>query len=433
MSGIDPELRRRLEQEGQGHLLAHALGLALEPREAFLRSVATYPWEELVRAARGGALPTPPELRPPQALTLRRQQAVGGLRPRLAGLGRARLQRGEVATLLLAGGQGSRLGAPGPKGCFVLGPSSDRSLYAILAERVVAAGLRAGRAVPLVVLVAEETEQATREAFEVGARPWGLSEGQVTFVRQGQLPAFDAAGRALLKAPGELALSPDGHGGALSALAAAGVLARLLERGVRVLTTFQVDNPLALPLDPVMLGWQIERGAEVVGKAARKVDPEERVGVFARDLEGRTRVVEYSELAGVGGAEALVLGSIAVHALDLPWLNRLAARGPQVLPLHVARRRMLTWEPLGGAETREAVKLERFLFDAFPLAGRVEVQEVSREREFAPIKNVDGTDSPASARALVAAEVCRWHRRRGLPQPSEPRLEPLRMDADDVD
>lgn len=426
----DDPVENALRQAGQGHLWEHALGLPEGTREAFLASVASYPWARLRQAVLEGPPKPPSELRPPQALTLRRQEAVGGLRPRLAALGRRRLAAGEVATLLLAGGQGSRLGHPGPKGTLVLGPEADRTLYAVLAERVVAAGRAVGRRVPLLVLVGPDTEAPTREAFERQAPRWGLEPGQVTFVRQGTLPALDLQGRALLEGPGRLALAPDGHGGALSALSSAGLMDRLWLEGVRVLTTFQVDNPLARPLDPVMLGWMQERAAQVVGKAVRKVDAAERVGVFARELTGRTRIVEYSELGAVPGGEGLQLGSIAVHALDLGWLRSLCVGGEWPLPLHPAVRRLPGAPSEGGAP---GVKLERFLFDVFPLAQRVEVHEVARAREFAPIKNAEGADSPASARALVEAEVRRWHRRRGLPLTGTPSLRPLEVDDDGAD
>lgn len=423
----------RLNACGQAHLVTHAASLPPAARDAFLANAAAHPWEELVRTALHGPGAGPPELRPPSALTLRRQQAVGGLRARLARLGMERLARGEVAALLLAGGQGTRLGHPGPKGTFVLGPEPDRSLYAVLVETVVAVGRAAGRPVPLVVLTGPDTDAATQQAFERSGASWGLAAGQVTFVRQGLLPALSPEGRALLAGPGLLALAPDGHGGALPALLRDGVVTRLLSQGVRCLTTFQVDNPLARPVDPVLLGWMLERRAEAAGKAVRKASPGERVGVFARDLDGRTRVVEYSELQGVGGAEALLLGSIAVHAFDLAWVDALAAAGPLPLPLHAARKKVACLDGEGVLRTPQqenAIKLERFLFDLFPHAPRVEVQEVDRAREFAPIKNAEGADSPASARALVEAEVRRWHRRRGLPEPAVPSLRPLELWGD---
>lgn len=441
--------RARLCAAGQQHLVLQAAALGGPAGAALLREAAAEDWDALRQAALSAPASLPPALRPPPALTLRRQQAVGGLRARLALLGAEWLREGRVATLLLAGGQGTRLGHAGPKGTFVLGPGADRSLYALLAERVARASREAGRPIPLYVLTSDETDAATREAFAEPAR-LGLAAEQVRFVRQASLPVLDSAGRGLLAAPDRLLRAPDGHGGALSALARDGVLDALAAQGIGVLTTFQVDNPLARPLDPVLLGWMRERSLQALGKAVRREVPEERVGVFGRDLDGRLRVVEYTELAGLGGAEGLTLGSIAIHAFDLAWLRGLLVAGasapspalptagplasplalPLALPLHAARKGVVAWIPEAGrAAPLQGIKLERFLFDVYPHAPRAEVQEVARAREFAPIKNADGVDSPATARALVAAEVRRWHAERGRAEPVQPELRPLDMDG----
>jgi UDP-N-acetylglucosamine/UDP-N-acetylgalactosamine diphosphorylase len=419
----------RLQAVGQGHLVEHAATLPEASRAPFLAQAAALPWEEIA-AAFDRPSETPLLLRPPEALTLRRQRNEPGYPLRLAERGRALLSEGRVAALLLAGGQGTRLGHPGPKGTFVLGWEDDRSLYAILCERVGAVGARAGRKVPLVVLVSGDTEAPTRAAFSDRAC-FGLDPSQVSFVRQGELPALDDGRKALLAAPGRLAMAPDGHGGALEAVAAAGVLDTLAGAGVEVLVTFQVDNPLGRPLDPVFLGWMAERRAAAAGKAVRARSPSEKVGVFARDAQGRTRVVEYSERPPEFPPE-LVLGSIAVHAFSVSFLRSFVASGAR-LPLHLARKRVAHLSA-GGARvepaTPNAWKLERFLFDLFPHAPRATVHEVDRRREFAPVKDATGEDGPEAARAAVAEEIRRWHREAGAPVPEPlPALRPLLADG----
>ena len=436
MQGPD-DPRRVLQEAGQEHLLAHARTLDEAARDAFLGAAAREPWEEL-RAAVAGATPPVPELRPPMALTFGRQANEPELVKRVARLGWGLLAGGRVATLLLAGGQGTRLGHEGPKGTVVFGPEDDRTLYRIHAERIAAVSRRVGRRVPLFVLVSPQTELATREAFEAAAT-WGLAPDQVRILVQRTLPALDDEGRALLAAPDGLARAPDGHGGAFGALAEAGVLDELAEAGVDVLTTFQVDNPLGRGLDPLMLGWMVERRLQAIGKAVRRMSPDEQVGVFARDLRGRTRVVEYTELpdlaASSGQGEALeaplVMGSIAIHGFSVRLLRALASGGGG-LPLHRARKKVPHLAPDGSwvePDAPNAWKLERFLFDVFPRAERAEVHEVRREWEFAPIKNASGVDSLVTARVLVESEIRRWHRERALPEPEAPSLRPLEMDG----
>jgi UDP-N-acetylglucosamine/UDP-N-acetylgalactosamine diphosphorylase len=410
LDGADvAQAARRLEGAGQGHLVAHARTLLPFAAREFLRAAAAIPWEEIERGFRHPPPPPPPTLRPPQALTLKRQEREPGLRRRLADLGLRLLGGGRVATVLLAGGQGTRLGSSVPKGLVVLGPEPERTLYRVHAERVAATSRRVGRAVPLYVVVSASTEASTREAF-ADPTAYGLERGQVRFVLQRELPALDDGGRALLAEPGRLATAPDGHGGFLRVMVEDGTLDELLARGVDAITTFQVDNPLALPLDPVMLGWMVERRAHAVGKAVRKRDPAERVGVYARDVEGRHRIVEYSEVPEGGLPPEIVLGSIALHGFALRWLVETLRAREDALPLHRARKKV----PSLGADGRTVVpespngwKLERFVFDVLPHAPRAEVHEVAREREFAPIKNATGEDSLESARALVEAETRR--------------------------
>lgn len=425
-----------LSDAGQGHLVAHAETLPADAREAFLAEAAAEPWEELRAALENGSRRVP-ELRPPQALTFGRQANEPELVKRLERMGLGLLAGGRVATLLLAGGQGTRLGVDGPKGNVVFGPEDDRTLYRIHAERIAAMSRRVGRAIPLYVLVSEATEQATRAAFE-DAAAWGLEPDQVRFLVQGTLPCLDEDGRGLLAAPGVLARAPDGHGGAYHALVEAGVIDALAAQEVDVLTTFQVDNPLGRGVDPVMLGWMVERRLQAIGKAVRKATPDEKVGVFARDLKGRTRIVEYTELPPASAQEPgeameapLVMGSIAIHGFAVQWLKRLADEGLR-LPLHTARKRVPHLGEEGALvqpEAPNAWKLERFIFDLFPEADRAEVHEVRREWEFAPVKNAEGVDSLTTARVLVESEVRRWHTARGLDVAEPVALRPLEMDG----
>ena len=69
----------------------------------------------------------------------------------------AALTRGEVGAILVAGGQGTRLGFPHPKGMFPIGPVSNKSLFAIHAEKVLALGRRYGKPVPLLLMTSHAT------------------------------------------------------------------------------------------------------------------------------------------------------------------------------------------------------------------------------------------------------------------------------------
>ena len=143
--------------------------------------------------------------------------------------GRGVLAAGEVAVVIVAGGQGTRLGFDGPKGCYPIGPVSDRSLFQIHAEKVVALGRRHGAPVPLYVMTSPQNHAETAAFFE---RHDSFGVERLRLFVQGEMPAVDrVSGRILLAERGRVALSPDGHGGVIRALERSGALAEMAEGG----------------------------------------------------------------------------------------------------------------------------------------------------------------------------------------------------------
>lgn len=338
-----------------------------------------------------------------------------------AGLGL--LAAGQVATLVVAGGQGTRLGHPGPKGTFPIGPVTGRTLFGLQAQRIRGIQRRSGRPLPWIVMTSEDTDAATRASF-AAAGSFGL---EVHFVRQRSLPCLDFAGRPIHSAPDRFAAAPDGHGGMLAALAESGLLDALAARGIRVLAYQQVDNPLAPTADPLLLGCVGRGAAEVATKVLRKLGPGEHLGTVGL-REGRTHVVEYTELAPEAGAARgpdgelrLWAGSFGVHAFSLDFLRRCAGRADALLPLHASPKK-IPYLAADGATVAPAesngYKLERFVFDLLPEATAVTLVEGVREDEYAPVKNARGPESPDSARRALDACARRWLASAGWALPS---------------
>ena len=161
--------------------------------------------------------------------------------------GEESLRAGEVGLMLVAGGQGTRLGFPHPKGMFPIGPISGRTLFQMLFDQMRAAERRYGVVLPLYIMTSPATDEETR-AYLASQSYFGASASQVTVFCQGVMPAVDASsGRLLLAEKDELFLAPDGHGGMLAAFEKSGALADAQSRGVQRLFYAQIDNPLVEP------------------------------------------------------------------------------------------------------------------------------------------------------------------------------------------
>jgi UDP-N-acetylglucosamine/UDP-N-acetylgalactosamine diphosphorylase len=418
-------LRERYRAAGQAHVFRFLPRLDEAARRELLACAADIDLDLVARLATGAPEPATGEMapaevvRPAELPRERRQEAT------LAG--EDLLRRGAVAAVLVAGGQATRLGFPGPKGTFPIGPVTGRTLFEWFAGRLLALRARHGRPIPLYVMTSEATHDETVAYFAERAH-LGLDPDDVRFFRQGMAPALDDRGRLLLETPSRIFRAPNGHGGVFEALAASGALAEMAARDVEDIFYFQVDNVLARIADPLFLGLHRLAGAEMSSKVVAKQDPEEKVGVVAR-RGGRTGVVEYSELSeeemrarGADGRLVYGAGNIAIHAIRRDFAESVAAGDD--LPYHRARKAVPHVDEEGNEvrpETPNATKFERFVFDALPRAQRTVTLEVERELEFAPVKNAEGDDSPDTARAAMSTVFRGWLEEAGVAMPARDR------------
>ncbi len=341
--------------------------------------------------------------------------------------GEAALRAGRVAAFTVAGGQGTRLGYDGPKGTFSVTPVRGKSLFQVFAEKILAAGRRFGPVPRWFIMTSHANHEAT-EKFFATHQCFGLDPARVHFFRQGRMPAVGLDGKILLEAPAAMALSPDGHGGSLRALDRSGALDLMAEDGADTLSYFQVDNPLVRCLDAEFIGWHLLRGSEMSSKMVAKSGPEEKVGHFCT-LNGQTVVIEYSEPAmqtksaerEPSGALRYRAGSIALHMLDREFVRRMARDGTG-LPFHRADKKIPCLDAAGKLvkpEKPNGVKFEQFVFDALPFAKNPVVIETPRADDFSPVKNADGSDSPATCRADQLRQFARWLHATGVTIPTD--------------
>jgi UDP-N-acetylglucosamine/UDP-N-acetylgalactosamine diphosphorylase len=427
MQSVPDDLRRRFRDHGQDHVFRWWDRLADYERRGLVEQARGLDLDLLERLYsqrdHTSAVPPVEKIAPVPVIP-----ANSPDNPRVGALGEKALRRGEVAALVVAGGQGSRLGFEHPKGVFPVAPVTNKTLFQIHAEKVLALRRRFGAAVPLLVMTSQATHDET-EAFFTEHQRFGLPPDEVFFFRQGTMPALDLeSGKLLMEAPGGLFLSPDGHGGTLTALASSGLLDQLREKGIRHIFYFQVDNPLVKVSDPTFLGWHIDRRAEASSRVLPKLGPDDKLGNFVQ-VDGRCTIIEYSDLpedlarqTDENGRLRLWAGSPAIHVFDVDFLGR-TTRGAGRIPFHVARKKAPFLDDSGSMvqPTKEnALKFERFIFDVLPLAERWTVVETSRREEFAPLKNATGADSPAAVRQAISDLASDWLEAAGARIPRRP-------------
>lgn len=375
----------------------------------------------------------------PPAYRLRGEEASGGgtltapveITPEAAvAAGKEALTQGKLAVVIVAGGQGTRLGFSAPKGMYPVGPVAQTTLFQIHTEKVAALSRKYGRPVPLCIMTSPSTHADTVGFFEK-MDYFGYPKKNIHIFCQGTMPAVGMEnGRVLLAAKGEIAISPNGHGGMLAAIDAKreeyddrSILSCLDEQGISDLFYFQVDNALVDICSEEMIGYHLLGKSELTSQVIRKRNPDERVGNVIR-IDDRLCIIEYSDISdelanklNPDGSLNIWAGSIAVHIMDLKFLKRMAAESNS-LPFHIARKKVpyistqpgdnfgLTVKP----ESPNAIKFERFIFDLMPAAANSVVVEVDIPHNYAPLKNAPG--SPSDSPETVRKQLSEFHAER---------------------
>ncbi len=424
--GFD-ELIRTVHENGQAHVFEYWEELSSEEKKALLQDLADIDFDQLGRLFPPKTIVHDTDFRPAPYVSLPHTDKERKEFSSAAASGALHIREGKVAVFMAAGGQGSRLGYEGPKGMFRIGPVSNNPLFQIHAEKVLKYSRKFDSRIPFIIMTSRANYKETAEFFKENGF-FGLPSEDVFMFYQQMVPSLDAEGKLILESRNRIFKNPDGHGGSLTALQSSGILAEIKRRGIETLSYFQVDNPLANIVDPVFIGFHLVHRAEVSSKAVKKTYPEEKVGVFVRFGSGRIGIVEYSDfpqdrLLHRNGDGNLMYssGNIAVHLFNSEFIERVASGHESALPYHAANKRIRTIRE-GAVSEIDGYKFEKFIFDALPLAERSIVFEVSREDEFAPVKNATGIDSVESAQKLMLDLHRKWLTMRGIRVPASARI-----------
>ncbi|MAT70813.1 MAG: UDP-N-acetylglucosamine pyrophosphorylase [Planctomycetaceae bacterium] len=402
-----------LDAAGRSQLAAQIAAIDLPLIDSLYRGDVDQPdWAELSRRAA-----PPPAMRLAERLA-GKASSLGITPAEATARGREALAAGEIGVLLVAGGQGSRLGFEKPKSLYPIGPISGATLLQIHVEKCRAIAARYEKSAPLYLMTSPATHDDT-VAFLAEHDNLGLPDDDLLVFCQGTMPAVDAStGKLLLSEKGALFQSPDGHGGTVAALAASGAIEHMRRRGVKHLFYFQVDNPLAPICDPEFVGYHLLAESELTSLAVAKSAPEDKLGNFVL-IDNRLNVIEYSDFPAdvaqqldSSGNLKFWAGSVAIHMFDVAFLEK-SLTLKDSLPFHVANKKVPFIDPAGERiepTKPNALKFERFIFDLLPHAARPIVVEYAEEDSFAPLKNAPGApkDTPEYVQRFMFDQAHRW-------------------------
>lgn len=389
-----------LTDHGQQHLLPVLESLRGAELADFERQIAQIDWNTAELWRHPEDLSGKGRVRPIQGLTL---PEIDRDRENFAKVGAEAMRHGKVGAVLLAGGQGTRLGSDAPKGAYDIGISHPVYIFERLIANLKEVCNACNCYVPLFVMTSELNDGYTRDFLKRHGY-FGYPSDYVRFFVQDMAPAVDFDGKLLLENRAKIVRSPNGNGGWYSSLVKADALRDFPD--IEWLNVFAVDNVLQRIADPVFVGATILSGCNCGAKVVRKCDPHEKVGVLCLE-DGISSVIEYYELTeemanerDADGNLSYSFGVILNYLFNLKKLNQTAGKR---IPVHVVKKKVAVYVDgeVVKPQTENAYKFETLILDMVRLMETCLPFEVDRKREFAPIKNKTGVDSVESARELL--------------------------------
>lgn len=205
MSSNIEALKERYAAAGQSHVFTFWDSLSSSEQESFAEQLSKLDVERVnavhKKALEADALASQmasskAELGPPPAestVSTGEKSSDSALEKELRDIGLKAIADGQAGVLLMAGGQGTRLGSSAPKGCYDIKLPSHKSLFQIQAERIrklqslaeqehkVAQGKVV---IPWYIMTSGPTRKPTEEFFKAN-NFFGLEEKNVIFFEQG--------------------------------------------------------------------------------------------------------------------------------------------------------------------------------------------------------------------------------------------------------
>ena len=346
---------------------------------------------------------------------LDKQKMDENTKAELSKIGEQIIENGQYAVVTMAGGQGSRLEHPGPKGTFRLDVyGKGKYLFEILAENLKEANKRYDVIIPWYIMTSKENNDATIEFLEKN-NYFGYDKNSVIIFKQGELPLIDFEGKLLIGKDGKIKEASDGNGGVYTSLRTTGALADMKERGIKWIFIGGVDNVLLKMADTILLGMAIDKNVQIASKSVVKANPHEKVGVFCK-MNGHPKVIEYSELPEKMAEEVDNNGELKYgesHIMcNLFTIEAIEKISKEPLIYHSAKKKNTYLDENGNEiipKEPNSYKFEAFIFDAFEFFDDIAILRGKREDDFAPVKNKEGVDSPRTAKELYEKF---WNRNR---------------------
>lgn len=294
----------------------------------------------------------------------------------------------------------------GPKGAYELTINGQKkSLFEMNFDNIKRVKEKYNVSPIWLIMTSRENDLQTREFFE-NKKYFDYDKNKIIFFKQGEMPILDINGKMVLENRYTIKEASNGNGDVFRALNKSNIISKLKEIGIKYLYFGGIDNILANPMDYIFLGLMIAHDYKIAAKSIFKEEALEKEAVFCK-INGKPSILGYDyitkEMSNLKDNDGKYLyrdKNILAHLMTIEVIEKAAKLE---LEYHRVYRKNTYLDINSDKEKyirEQSFKFEKFIFDIFKKFDEMLLLRVSKEKEFAPIKNLEGNYSVKSATKL---------------------------------
>ena len=318
-------------------------------------------------------------------------------------IGESIIKENKLAVLTLAGGQGTRLGFKGPKGCYELALNEKKSLFELICDKLKNVFNKYGVYLNWYIMTSEDNDEGTKKFFRE-KKYFSYPKDHIFFFKQHTIEIMDKEGRILLDKLYSIKRASNGNGDVFKAFKRYHLDTTL--NNIEWISISGIDNIILEIVDPLFIGLTAQNNSMASSKSICKKDLESKDYVFAKVDNGvniippgnLTEEQKYSK--NENGKYNYNQINILSHLFNKKTFLEIAKLK---LPYHRAFKKNDFIDETGMkvvVKEPNSFKFENFIFDAFKYINNFTLLEVEEDEEFAPIKAFTGKYTPETAMDL---------------------------------
>ncbi|NGX48683.1 MAG: putative uridylyltransferase [Candidatus Anoxychlamydiales bacterium] len=284
------------------------------------------------------------------------------------------LKKQKVALIILAAGQGTRLGFDKAKGLFKV---CNKTLFEHLLDKIKSKQEKLNIKLYLSIMTSEINRREIISFFEKN-KNFGFEKDQIDFFKQPSAPFLDEKG-SWITDNDKILKAPDGNGSIFKSFCESNIFFKYKTKKIKYISTVPIDNPLLDPFDDAFIGFHVNNKSDVTIKCMERKSLDEKQGAIGLQ-DGKIKIIEYIHLNKNLNFKKLnfKFSNSGIYLINLEAFQELKN---VKLKYHFVKKRVKNDTEI------LAFKAESFIFEGFEYIGKVNTMQADFDDFYAPLKD----------------------------------------------